>query len=226
MHIIKNSIINIIRYKNKYALYGALYVVLITAATVCTIVFIQMIRVIEQINKEYDILSRELSLQPNGALDELIITQGLVANILNQNIIFTVVILLFMLIITAISTYMLLDGRKYEIAVLRSVGMTKIRLILGYVVENLAFIWISCAISIIITQMMARALLGWFYESLRVSASFGQYAWLTQTLTAGTVIQASVYVFSGTTFIILVSLILACISIVRFQPLKVFSQQY
>jgi hypothetical protein len=33
-------------------------------------------------------------------------------------------------------------------------------------------------------------------------------------------------VFGGTTAVVMLSLVLACVGIVRFQPLKIFSKQY
>ena len=53
MFTIKNAIKNIRRYKSKYMLFGALYLVVILAASICVNIFVQMGRITDNILKEY-----------------------------------------------------------------------------------------------------------------------------------------------------------------------------
>ena len=128
-------------------------------------------------------------------------------------------IIIFIVSLTIVLTILLLNSRKYEIAVLRSVGMKKSRLILGYLTENLAFVW----------GMAAAAL---------VSAQAIYYLFLAQGVTGGidekfmpdsplpVLLQNIGITFGGITAVAALSLVFAVVYIVRFEPLKIFNKQY
>ena len=128
--------------------------------------------------------------------------------------------------VTIISTIILLNSRKYEIAVLRSIGMKRSKIILNYLVENLAFIWGISIVSLIASQFIAPIFTEHVFAGISelVSPEFSEK--LMQGKSIVMFLQNAGLVFGGTTVVVMLSLILACINIVRFEPLKIFNKQY
>jgi hypothetical protein len=52
------------------------------------------------------------------------------------------------------------------------------------------------------------------------------YEYITQGAHLELLLQNAGLVFGGTTVIVMMSLVLACINIMRFEPLKIFNKQY
>ena len=141
-------------------------------------------------------------------------------------LIFMVLIGSVIVCITIITTAILLNSRKYEIAILRSIGMKKSKLVINYLIENLAFIWGISVVSLIIAQFIS----GIFTESVFVGIKEFVSPEFFESLTKGVnitmVLQNIGLVFDGTTAVVMLSLVLACINIVRFEPLKIFNKRY
>ena len=130
----------------------------------------------------------------------------------------------FVVSVAIISTVSLLNNRKYEIAVLLSCGMKKSRLVFSYLIEILALVWGVTVISFLSAQvisiMFADSLfniqgvfsienIDGFFESLRFLA-----------------VQNIVSIFINTSVVAAISVVLACIGILRFEPLKIFNKRY
>ena len=128
--------------------------------------------------------------------------------------------------VTIISTIILLNGRKYEMAVLRSAGMKKSKLIINYLIENLAFIWGISVISLIAAQFVSKIFTADIFAGIEDLVGPEILKQLTQGVNIELVLQNIGLVFAGTTAVVMLSLILACINIIRFQPLKIFNKQY
>jgi len=144
----------------------------------------------------------------------------------NNAIGFAIITGFIIICVTIISTVILLGNRKYEIAVLRSVGMKKSRLVLNYLIENLAFIWGIAVISLIIAPFIAKIFTDKALAGIREIVSTEFFGDLTQGANLDLVLPNIGLVFGGTTVIVIISLVLACINIIRFEPLKIFNKQY
>ena len=140
----------------------------------------------------------------------------------------TFIILIGVLIvgITIISTMISLNSRKYEIAVLRSVGMKKNRIILNYLIENIVFIWGITLIALIAAQYIAKTITIRIFENTQDLISEQVYNTLTNGINLDLLLKNVGFVFGGTFVVIILSLIIACINITKFQPLKIFNKQH
>jgi len=142
------------------------------------------------------------------------------------SIIFMIFATFIIICITIISTIILLNNRKYEIAILRSVGMKKSRLIINYLIENLTFIWGVTFISLITEQFITGIFTKDVSAVMQNLVSPKMFEQLTQGVNFETLLLNIGLVFGGTTAVVMLSLILACINIIRFEPLKIFNKQY
>ena len=150
----------------------------------------------------------------------------LVMNMQSWSIAFVTLTAFVLVSLMIAATAILLNSRKYEMAVLRSAGMTKGRLILGYLVEKLAFIWGITAISLILAPIAAGPFIGGLVGGMREYVSPEVAEKLAQGADLGLMLQNIGIVFAGATGVVALSLILACVNIVRFEPLKIFNKQY
>jgi len=130
------------------------------------------------------------------------------------------------IIVTIITTVILLNNRKYEIAVLRSVGMKKSRIIANYLIENLTFVWGITIIAFMIAQFIIPLFMRDTFAGIQDLVAPEMFEQLTNGGNFGLILQNAGLVFGGTTAVVMLSLILACINIVRFEPLKIFNKQY
>ncbi|MCL2187163.1 MAG: ABC transporter permease [Defluviitaleaceae bacterium] len=78
----------------------------------------------------------------------------------------------FIVALTIITAIIMVNSRKYDIAVLRAMGMSKFRLIIGYIMENLFFIWIVFFVAAIVGIgtfiIIYPQLLGQFFIPLQI----------------------------------------------------------
>ena len=153
------------------------------------------------------------------------VINSLIKNLWAWSVIFLVLIAFIIVCVTIISTIILLNSRKYEVAVMRSVGMKKSRLIINYLIENLVFVWGISVVSLIIAQFIAPILTENIFIGMKDLVSAETFENLTRVSTLE-IWQNIGLVFGGTTAVVMLSLILACINIVRFEPLKIFNKQY
>ena len=130
------------------------------------------------------------------------------------------------LCMTIISTNILLNTRKYEIAVLRSVGMKKSQIILNYLIENIVFIWGITLIALIAAQFISLIFTSRVFEDMQVFISDESFETLIRGGNFEPILQNIGFVFAGTTMVVVLSLIFTCVNIVRFEPLKIFNKQY
>ena len=147
-------------------------------------------------------------------------------NLRVSSIVFTILTALIIIAVTIITTLMLLNSRKYEIAVLRSNGAKKSRLILSYLIENLVFIWGISIVSLIAAQFIAPRFTSGVFEGLREMVSPEMFEQLTSVANVSLILQNVGWVFAGATAIVALSLMIACVNIMRFEPLKIFNKQY
>jgi len=151
---------------------------------------------------------------------------NLIIGLQNTAIIFTLLLIFIIVIITIIATIILLNLRKYEMAVLRSMGMKKSQFILSYLVENLAFIWGIALAALIAAQFIAPLFTSRMFKNMRDLMSPESFTNLTQSKNLELILQNAGLVFSGITAIVVFALVIACIYIIRFEPLKIFNKQY
>ena len=151
---------------------------------------------------------------------------NMMRNMQSLSVVFMVLAALIVVCVAIISTAILLNSRKYEIAVLRSIGMKKGRLILGYLAETLAFVWGITLVSLMAAQFVAPAFVGGAFANMQALMSAESFESLAKGASTGIFGQNSFLVFGGATAVAGLSLILACVNIVRFEPLKIFGRQY
>jgi ABC-type antimicrobial peptide transport system permease subunit len=151
---------------------------------------------------------------------------NLTENMQIWSVLFIILTSFIIIVVTIISTVILLNSRKYEIAVLRSVGMKKRRIITNYLIENLAFIWGISVVSLIAAQFISRIFTGRVFEGIQDLVAPEMFRHLTQGANIELLLQNVGLVFAGTTAVVMLSLILACVNIVRLEPLKIFNKQY
>lgn len=182
--------------------------------------------------KNFENLQGEMLKKSNGAytispmFSNYYILRNLIQNTQLINIIFIILISFIIIVVTIISTVILLSSRKYEIAVLRSAGMKKSRLIINYLIENFTFIWGISFIALIIAQFITPLFTGAVFTNMQDLMSVESFENLTQGFNISLIFQNIGIIFGGTTAVVMLSLILACINIIRFEPLKIFNRQY
>lgn len=141
-------------------------------------------------------------------------------------VLFTILIAFILIAVTIIATLILLSSRKYEIAVLRSTGTKKSRIIVSYLIENLAFVWSIALVSLVAAQFIAPLLTRRTFESMRELMSPESFENIVSGGGIGLILQNAGLVFGGATVVVALSLVIACINIVRFEPLKIFNNQH
>ncbi len=139
---------------------------------------------------------------------------------------FMVITAILLIFVTVITTIMLLGTRKYEIAVLRSIGMKKSRLTVSYLIENLAFIWGITAVSFIIAQMISPIFTVHIFDGIQSMVSAEVYERIMGSFGLRDIMMHFGTVFGGATVIVLLSSLLSCINILRFEPLKIFNKRF
>lgn len=151
-------------------------------------------------------------------------------SLLNQSyawsILFIVIIAIILLFMTIFTTLFHLNSRKYEIAVLRSIGMKKSKLISSYLIENLIFVWGITAVAVTLAQIIQPIFIDKVFASVHNMLSSEMLQALTDTFGSNIMLKNVSAVFVGMTITIILSLVMICINIVRFQPLKIFNKQY
>jgi hypothetical protein len=152
--------------------------------------------------------------------------KNLLSNMQAWCMLFMVLTVFIIIFITIMATIILLNSRKYEMAVLRSVGMKKSRLIINYFIENLVFIWGTTMISIVSAQFILRLFTNNVFADIRDLISAESFENLIQGRNFGLLMQNAGIVFGGTTTVVILSLVLVCVNIIRFEPLKIFNKQY
>ncbi|MCL1792595.1 MAG: FtsX-like permease family protein [Oscillospiraceae bacterium] len=140
--------------------------------------------------------------------------------------VFMIITGLILVCVTVITTVILLHGRRYEMAVLRSVGMKKSRLVAGYLVENLAFILGITLAALMAAQIVVPMFTGGVFAGMQKFVSTEMMEKLAGGADLELLLRNAGFVFAGASAAAGLSLVLACVSIVRFQPLKIFGKQY
>jgi len=139
---------------------------------------------------------------------------------------FTFFTCLIIIVSTVIITIISLSNRKYEIAVLRSVGMKKSQIIFSYFIENLVFIMILSIFSLIISPFISNIFISFKLSGFEMSIIKDTLNNSNELINLVLMFQNTMIVFGVTIGVVILSLMLACINIVRFEPLKIFNKQY
>jgi len=149
---------------------------------------------------------------------------SLVSTTIHTTETFMVIFGFLIICIAIISTLLQLSGRKYDIAVLRSMGETKLRIIVSYALESLIFVWSICLLAVIPAYFIASPLANHTIEDMRQFMSAENFAAITQE---SNVLTSSIgYVLIGSLIVVTISSVIACINTVRFEPLKIFNKRY
>ncbi len=141
-------------------------------------------------------------------------------------VIYIIITAFLVLCVTLISTHILLSSRKYEIAVLRSTGMSKISIIISYLLENLIFIWGITVVSLVLAAFISPALTKSTFEQIKSLVSPEMYGRITSESVLTLLLRSAGIVFAGTTAAVIISLLFTAVSIMRFSPLKIYNKRY
>ena len=114
--------------------------------------------------------------------------------------------------VMVIMTFAIMNERKYDIGVLRSIGMSKPKLILNFISEIFIFMLAVCAIGLTAGYFISENIT--FFDIS--AAEYGVYADFTNTFAS-----SMVFVFGFTVIISIFSSILALIYIVKYNPMKI-----
>ena len=143
----------------------------------------------------------------------------------NTSLGFTILATILLLITTIISTITLLNTRKYEIAVLRSVGMSRNKLMISYLIELLLFIWGITFVSFGIAQIILPYIIDPIFNSLRPMVSNDIYTNIVGSQFIN-IVKTFGVVLCGTSALVILSLLLFCIYVLKYEPIKIFNKQY
>jgi len=129
----------------------------------------------------------------------------------------TILTSFFIILLMIISAIILTNRRKYEFAVLRSMGMSKSNIVLGNIIENITLMW-----GLFILAFLVAGTLFYILVLPHLSASSPINIDLPSSLIAS---RSLLLAFAGTTAFVGLSLIVSSIHILRFEPLKIFNKQ-
>ena len=128
--------------------------------------------------------------------------------------------------VVIVATVILLNNRKYEIAVLRSIGMKKKQIIIGYMIENIVFVCgttvIAQIFSCIITPLFTKDV----YSDIAKLVSAELVHVLTKNINVILYLRNTGLILCGTMILVIMSLLITCINIIRFKPLHIYNKQY
>ena len=141
-------------------------------------------------------------------------------------VIYVIITAFLVLCVTVISIHILLSSRKYEIAVLRSIGMSKASIIISYVFENIIFIWLITLISLIVAGVISPLLTRNTFEQIKSMVSPDMFGKISSVSRFALIMQDAGTVFAGMTITVIVSNIITAVGILRFSPLKIYNKRY
>ena len=104
--------------------------------------------------------------------------------------------------------------------------MKKSRIVISYILENIVFVWGVTAVAFIVAQFITPIFAGGILADIQPMLSAESFENVTKGINFDVMLQNIGLVFGGMTAIVAVSMVLACINIVRFEPLKIFNNQY
>jgi hypothetical protein len=124
---------------------------------------------------------------------------------------------LLVTLLSVIATVIMVSGRKYDIAVLRSIGMGKGKIIFGLIAEKLIWLWglfipaFIVGLVIFITSVLP-VLINNSPSPLVISPGF-------------IIFNSFMYIFIGMTMVAGFSLVLSIAYVLLFKPLKIFNKK-
>lgn len=142
----------------------------------------------------------------------------------NTNIIsfmLLIIVLIIIIITTIITSVMYLLNRKYEFAVLRSIGMSNTKIIVSYIVETMVFVSFTSLVAIITGQLI------FLYGSLPESMKSSFESLIDTSLPIREILVFnSLSVIFGMIVLVGITVIISMIYILSFEPLKIFNKYY
>ncbi len=135
-------------------------------------------------------------------------------------VLFLVIIGVVILGTVIISTSVLLRARRCDIAILRSIGMSKLRLILGQIIENVAFVLGTTGVALLAAQLLIPSARRKFFAGVSEMVSDETIVTLLERGSAGVNLTVAGLVAAAMLTTTLVSLAITARRIVRLEPLK------
>ena len=128
--------------------------------------------------------------------------------------------------IVIIATVILLNNRKYEIAVLRSIGMRKQQILVGYMIENVVFVLGTSLAAQLVSALITPFFTKDIFHDIQNLVSAELFSVLTSRLDALLYLRNTGVLLCGTLLLVVMSLAMTCFTIVRFRPLHIYNKQY
>jgi ABC-type antimicrobial peptide transport system permease subunit len=120
--------------------------------------------------------------------------------------------------ITAISLVIMINQRRYDIAVLRSLGMGKIKIILKFLIEKTFFVAALSLVSFVLSQSI-------FYFIVKPFTERATSLPLTDISMTEVFMQSAVWLVVSVGIIMGLALLITVSYILTFQPLKIFNKK-
>lgn len=145
---------------------------------------------------------------------------SITSQILRSSLIFLCIIIAMLIITTVVTSIMYLSNRKYEFAVLCSVGMSKPKIMGSYIVETLTFTFFTTLVAAAIGQPIFA-----FGLSGKVKSAFA--GWIDTALPITDILLSnSAAVLAGMVLIVAITVIISLIYMFSFEPLKIYNKRY
>ena len=134
--------------------------------------------------------------------------------------IFLIIIIAMLTITTIFTSIMYLSNRKYEFAVLCSVGMSKPKIMGLYIIETLTFMFFTSLAAIIAGQLI------FIFGLSDTVKSF--YVGLIDTSLpiANLLFFNGIAVLAGMSIVVVVTVLISMIYLLSFEPLNIFNKRY
>ncbi len=137
-----------------------------------------------------------------------------------SSLIFLIIIISMLIITTVVTSIMYLSNRKYEFAVLCSVGMSKPKIMGSYILETLSFMLFTSLVAIGIGQLV-------FIFGLSNTVKSAFEGWIDTSLPMANILAFNgVAVLAGMSIVVVVTVLISMIYLLSFEPLKIFNKRY
>ena len=144
----------------------------------------------------------------------------IIGNTNRMSLLFLIIIIIMLIITTVVTSIMYLSNRKYEFAVLCSIGMSKPKIMGSYIIETLVFMFFTSLSAIVIGQFLFI-----FGLSNTLKAPFEGLI-DTSLPIANLLFFNGIAVLAGMSIVVVVTVLISMIYLLSFEPLKIFNKRY
>ncbi len=145
---------------------------------------------------------------------------NITGQIFESSIIFLQIIIAMLIVTTVVTSIIYLSNRKYEFAVLCSVGMSKLKIMGSYIIESLTFTFFTSLVAAAIGQPIFA-----FGLTDKIKSAFE--GWIDTTLPISDILLGNgAAVLAGMVLIVAITVLISMIYMLSFEPLKIYNKRY